>query len=167
MKKILLFSVLLLIVCAASAQTKFSVPVPTMEQKYNLAQAFMYNNVLVGINVAKSAGMTAEEYSKKCGAVFAPAWNKDMGFDQFVNTVLYHWSCLSDSLKIIEQSDEKVVFTVQHIYPQLENQGVLLGTSFEELVQHWDIVYGAIADYLNLNCKTTKVQKGVEVSITQ
>lgn len=167
MKKICLFSVLLLLVIVASAQTKFSVPVPTMGQKYNLAKAFMYNNVLVGINVAKSAGMTAEEYSKKCGAVFAPEWNKDMGFDQFVNTVLGHWSCLSDSLRIIEQSDEKVVFTVQHIYPQLENQGVMFGTSFEEIVQHWDIVYGAIADYLNLNCKTTKVQKGVEISISR
>jgi hypothetical protein len=138
-----------------------------MEQKYNLAKNFMFNNVLVGINVAKSAGMTVEEYGKKCGAVFAPAWNKDMGFDQFVNTVLGHWSRLSDSVQIVEQSVDKVVFTSSEVYPALEKQGVMLGTSFEELVQFWDIVYGGIADYLNLNCKTTKVQKGIEVSITR
>ena len=167
MKKICLFSLFLLLAYMASAQTQFSVPEPTIEQKYSLAKAFMYNNVLAGINAAKGGGMTAEEYSKKCGAAFAPAWNKDMGFDQFVNAVLSHWSRLSDSVQIAEQSGDKVVFTASSVYPQLEKQGVMFGTSFEELVQHWDIVYGAIANYLNLNCRTTKVQKGVQVSITR
>jgi len=54
-----------------------------------------------------------------------------MGFEQFVNTLLwrttllYHWSCLSDSVNIVEQSGEKVVFVASPIYPQLENQGAL------------------------------------------
>ena len=166
MKKIFLFSLLFSIVCAASAQTKFTVPVPTLEQKYNLAKAFMYNNILIGINVAKSAGMTVEEYAKKCGA-FTGGWDKEMGFEQFANIVLRQWSCLSDSVQIVEQSGDRVVFTVSSVYPPLEKQGVIYGTSYEELVQWLDIVYGGIADYLNLNCNTKKVQKGIEVKITK
>jgi hypothetical protein len=118
MKKIFLFSLLFSIVCAASAQTKFTVPVPTLEQKYNLAKAFMYNNVLIGINVAKSVGMTVEEYAKKCRAF--TGWDKEMGFERFVNNVLRQWSCLSDSVQIVEQSGDKVVFTVSSVYPPLE-----------------------------------------------
>ena len=166
MKKILLFSVSLLIVLATSAQTKFSVPVPTLEQKYNLAKAFMYNNVLIGINVAKSVDMTVEEYAKKCGA-FTAGWDKEMGFEQFANIVLRQWSCLSDSVQIVEQSGDKLVFTVSSLYSPLEKQGVIYGTSYEEFVQWSDIVYGGIADYLNLNCKTKKLLKGIEVQITK
>jgi len=63
MKKLYLLSIVIFIACAANAQTEFSVPTPTLEQKYNLAKAFMYNTNLAEINVVKSVGMTVEEFN--------------------------------------------------------------------------------------------------------
>jgi len=167
MKKVLLFLTMVFLVCAASAQTKFSIPVPTLEQKYNLAKVFMYNNVLAAINVAKSAGMTVEEFAKKEAELYK--WNEDMGYEQFVNTVLYQYSCLSDSIKIVDQSVEKVVFAVRNIYPQLQNQGVFLGVTFDEFVQWTDAMYSVIANNIKLKptCNAKKIQGGMEISISR
>jgi hypothetical protein len=167
MKRIFLVSILLSLVCAANAQTTFSVPSPTLDEKYSLAKNFMYNNILTAVAVTKNAGMTAEELGKKCGEIYAPAWDAETGFNEFVNAVIYHYSCLSDNLQIIEQSKKKVVLIASPIYPILENRGVFFGTSIEELVVFLNSVYSEIANHFNLNCNMTWVEEGLKIVMTQ
>jgi hypothetical protein len=165
MKKIFLFSLLLSIVLASNAQTKFSVPVPNMEQKYNRTRALLYNNILALINIAKSDGMTADELGKRAGDVFI--WDEDTTFEQFVNFSLSSWAFMSDSVRIIEQSNEKVVFTFPHVYPALERQGALVGSSLEDLIAYFDAMMGAIAKTLNLSCDITWGVEGMKTEITK
>ena len=167
MKKICLLTILLFAVCAANAQTEISVPTPTLQQKYNIARNFMYNSMLAAISVAKNEGLTVEEYGKKCGEVFATAWNAEMGFTQFANNMLNIFSRLSDSIKIVEQSEGKIVFISSPIYPGLERQGILFGTSLKELIVYNDMVYSEIAKRLNLKCNVKLVEEGLQVEITQ
>lgn len=167
MKKVFLFTTMLFIVCAANAQTEFSVPTPSPEQKYNLARAWWYNTLLTSISVAKDKGMTVEEFSKKSGEIYAAYWDAETGFNQFTNNMLYYMSCVSDSIKIVEQSEAKVVFISSPIYPQLENQGILFGSSLEEVVLYFDLVYSKIANHLNLNCNVTLVDEGLQFEISQ
>ena len=167
MKKVFLFTTMLFIVCAVNAQTEFTVPKPTPEQKYNLARGWWYNTLLTSMSVAKDAGMTVEQFSKKSGEIYAELWDAEMGFTQFTNNMLYYMSCVSDSIKIVKQSEEKVVFISSPIYPPLENQGTLFGSSLEEVVLCFDLVYSEIADHLNLNCNVTLVEEGLQFEISQ
>jgi hypothetical protein len=167
MKKIALLTILLFAVCAANAQSEFTVPTPTPEQKYNLARAWWYNTLLTSMSVAKDAGMTVEEFGKKSGEIYATWWDAEMGFTKFTNNMLYHMSCVSDSIKIVEQSEVKVVFISSPIYPPLKNQGILFGSSLEEVVLCFDLIYSEIANHLNLNCNVTLVEGGLQFEISQ
>ncbi len=114
MKKLFLITIVLSFVCAANAQTVFSVPTPTAENRStDQTRALLYNNILALITVAKDDGITAEELGRKLGKKFP--WDENSTFEQLVNFMLFSWACMSDSVKIIEQSNEKVVITVPHI----------------------------------------------------
>jgi len=167
MKKISLLSLALFLVCAANAQTKFSVPARTLQQMYNGTRNLMYNYIISSINLAKSDGMTVEEFGKKSGAVFIPLWDEKTGFEQFVNYMLGYWANLSDSVQIIEQSNEKVVITVPHIYPWFENQGVVVGVSLEDLIVFVNEVHRVIANHFDLGFDLTWGEEGLKTVITQ
>ena len=125
MKKICSLSIVLFIVCLVNAQTEFSVPTLTEQQRYNTTRNLLYNNILALITVAKSDGMTAEELGKRLGEKFP--WDEDATFEQLANFMIRSCECMFNGVKIIEQSNEKLVFTAPHIYPNLENQGVIYG----------------------------------------
>ena len=167
MKKLFLISIVLFLVCAIKAQTTFSVPTPTMEQKYNMSTALLYNNILALITIAKSDGVTAEELGKKGGEVFAPLWDEDTEFEGFVNFSLTSWAHLAENVQIIEQSNEKVVITAQHIYPQLEDQGVFVGSSIQDLIAYFDAMMSEIANHFDLSCDMTWAEEELNIEITQ
>ena len=77
MKRLLLISIVLSLVCAANAQTTFSVPTPTLEEKNNMNEMLMHNNILALITVAKNERITAEELGKKAAAVVFPYWDEN------------------------------------------------------------------------------------------
>ena len=165
MKKLCLISIAIFLLCAAHAQTKFTVPAPHLEQKYNVTRMLMYNNILGLITVAKRDGMAAEELGKKTGEI--AAWDENTGFDQFVRFILFSQACLSDSVQIVEQSSEKVLITVPHIYPRLENQDVIYGSSLEDLIAYLNAMMGEIASRLDLTCEMTWGGEGFKIEIAQ
>ena len=77
MKKLFLISIALVLVCVVNAQTEFSIPTPTLQQKYDNTRWLMNNYIISCISVAKSDGMTAEEFGKKGGEVFIPYWDEN------------------------------------------------------------------------------------------
>ena len=99
MKKLFLLSIVLSLVCATYAQTTFTVPTPTAEQKYNTTRALLYNNILALITVAKDDGITAEELGRKLGKKFP--WDENSTFEQLVNFMLNSMAFMSDVFKII------------------------------------------------------------------
>lgn len=165
MKKLYLISILLILVCAANAQTTFTVPTPTMDQKYNVTKDLLYNNILSLLAVAKSEGLTAEKLGTEIG--YRIRWGEDAGFEQFVNFTLFSWACFSDSVKILEQSSEKVVISVPHIYPTLEDQRVLYGTSIINLIAYFDAMMGEIARPLGIRNEITWGEEGMKIEIAQ
>ena len=167
MKRIFLISFALFLVCVVNAQTESSAPTPTMDEKYSLAKNFMYNVMLSTITVTRNEGMTAEELGKKCGELYTPAWDTETGFDEFANALMYHYSCLSNNIQIVEQSKEKVVFIASPLYPNLENRGALFGASLEELIVYINAVYSEIANHFSLNCNMTWVEEGLKIEIAQ
>jgi hypothetical protein len=167
MKKLFLLSIVLSLVCAINAQTTFTVPTPTMEQKLNTSRDIKNNYILACINAAKSSGMTAEEFGMKCGEAFIPAWDKDTGFDQIVNFSLYYWTCLVDDVQIIEQSNEKVVITIPHLDLRLEEQGVLFGVSLEDFITYIIAASKTTFGHFDVGSEMTRGEEGYRIVYTR
>jgi len=166
MKKVFLISTMLFLVCTVNAQTEFSVPTPTMDQKFNMAKMLYNNTVLSLITVAKSEGITAEEFGKKCGAVFIPIWDENGGFEPFVKFLLNRLACEADGVKIIDQSDEKLVITVSSLFKPLEDQGVLFGSSLEEYTAFLNAVHHEIAVHYGHSFEMISGEEGYRIVIT-
>jgi|GEM_PF-5105944 len=166
MKKLFLLSIVLSIVCATHAQTEYSVAAPTMEEKFNMTKLVMNNTFLAHITVAKNAGMTAEEFGRKCGAVFIPVWDENGGYEPFVKFILYDWACTADDVQIIEQSDEKLDVMVSSFYQPVEEQGVLFGSSIEDFTAYFNGVMNEIAEHYNQSFEMTREEEGYRVVIT-
>jgi hypothetical protein len=167
MKKVILFSTMLFIVCAVNAQTKFSVPTPTMEQKYNTTKSLLNNTILGLITVAKSEGMTAEELGKKCGELAFPYWDENSEYEQLVNFEINWLACSADGVQIIEQSSEKVIITVSSLYRQIEEQGVLFDSSVEDYTAFFNAIMSAIAVHLGYSFEMTRGEEGYRIVITK
>ena len=167
MKKLFLLSILLSIVCTTHAQTKYTVPALTMEQKLNTARQIKNNYILSCINAAKSSGMTVEEFGTKCGDAFIPAWDEDTGFEQIVNFSLYYWTGLADDVQIIEQSNNKVVLIVPHFDPRLEEQGVLFGVSLEEFITYLNATNKRVCNHFDVSSDMIWGEEGLKIVYTQ
>jgi hypothetical protein len=167
MKKLFLLSMVLSLVCATYAQTKFSVPTPTMEQKLNESRNLKNNYISACINAAKSSGMTVEEFGMKCGEAFIPAWDEDTGFEQIVNFSLNYWTWLAEDVQIIEQSNEKVVISIPHLDSRLEEQGVLFGVSLEEFITYNNAVSKTVFSHFNVGSDMTRGEDGYTVVFTR
>ena len=167
MKILFLVSIVLSFVCATHAQTEFSIPTPTLQQKYDNTRWLMNNYILACISVAKSDGMTAEEYGRKGGEVFVPLWDENTEFEQVVNYMLDYWAWLADDVQIIEQSDKKVIITVPHIYPWLEDQGVIVGVSLEEFIAYMNTAHKILFNHFDVGFDLTKEEEGFKTVITQ
>ena len=166
MKKICLLSVVLSIVCAVHAQTKFTIPTPTMEEKANMNKVLMNNNILALITVAKNEGTTAEELGKKSGAMFGTAWDENGGYEPFINFILYSWACLAENVKIIEQTNEKLVVIISSLYKPLEEQGILFGSSVEDYTSFFNAMLSEIAVHLGHSLEMTKGEGGYRIVFT-
>ena len=167
MKRFFLISILLSLVCVTYAQTEFTVPTRTLQQKHNASRMIMNHSIASCINVAKSKGMTAEEFGKKCGEAFIPVWDENTDFEQCVNWMLFFWTNLSDDAPIVEQSNEKVVITVPHIYPVLENQDDFLGVSLEEYIAYQKAAHVALFNHFDVGFDLTKEEEGYKTVITK
>lgn len=166
MKKLFLLSIFFSFVCVTYAQTEFSVPTPTMEEKYNMTKMLMNNNILGLITAAKNEGMSAEELGKKSAAAFIPYWKENGDFKQFVNFALNAWACSADGVQIIEQSKKKLVVMVSSMYQSLEDQGVLFGSSVDDYTAFFNAMMSEIASHFDKSYKMTWEEDGYKIVIT-
>jgi hypothetical protein len=165
MKKLTVIILTVLLSSAISAQSLFSVPELTDLQKLQVARSLCYNNILMGINFAKSQGKSLEEYAKYCGDQFKMPSNQELGFKQFVDDHLFTFVAMSENVLILSQSENKIVFRTSQIYPALETQGPFWNVSFEEMMKWLEIVYIKISDYHGLSYGMKITDEGVEITI--
>ena len=167
MKKLCLLAIALCTVCATHAQTEFSVPDLTIEEKFDAAKAHMYRHICSAIVEAKAGGMTPEEFGKKLGRQWIPVWDNNPEFEQLVNFSIWSWAALSDEVKILEQSTEKVVVLVPSLSREMEEAPILESFSIEDLVAYFDGMMSEIATHLGFSMKMTWGDQGMKAVITR
>lgn len=115
MKKLLSITICLLFIGSVFAQEKFVVPERTPEQKHRRTTYMLWSWYSAGINFANSQGVSAYDYGKYVGTLFAKGWNKENGFDGFVNGMIFNYENMrfatTDEITIKENDDGSVVVT--------------------------------------------------------
>jgi len=167
MKKICLLSIALFLVCTVNAQTEFTVPTPTYEEKYNTVKPLMFNTLLSLITVTKNDEITAEELGKKAAVLAFPYWDENSEYDQFVNFSINWFACIGEDVKLIEQSNEKIVIMVSSIYKRLEDEGSVFGTSVEEYTAFLNAIMSEIAAHIGYSFEQTWGEEGYRIVITK
>ena len=167
MKKLCLLAIALCTVCATHAQTEFSIPDLTIEEKLDGTKTMMYRNICIVIVEAKTGGMTPEEFGKKVGRHWVPAWGDNPTFEQFVSFSILNWSVQSDEVKILEKSADKVVILVPSLSRELEEAPILESFSIEDVVAYFDGLMGEVATQLGFSMKMTWGDEGMKAVITR
>ena len=74
---------------------------------------------------------------------------------------------MSDELKILEQSADKVVYLVPSLSKELEEAPILESFSIEDLVAYFDGMMSEIATHLDFSMKMTWGDQGMKAVITR
>lgn len=152
MKKLLSISICLLFIGSVFAQEKFVVPERTPEQKHRRATLMFWSWYGAGINFAKSQGVSAYDYGKYVGTLYAIGWNKENGLDGFVNGMIFNWKNMkfdADGEIVVKENDDgSVVVTypaiiIKSYFPE-ENPYA----SYKESIDCFRGTMEEIGDYL-------------------
>jgi len=123
--------------------------VPVADRYLNMVgqiNSFLLNS----INYAKSMGKTVEDIANFTGDQFKTSWNKANGYNGFVNGVKYNWVCFvpNGELKVLEQDDNHIKFSMKNIFPYLKNNSPLYNVTYDEYLTFIKITHSKIAEYL-------------------
>jgi len=165
MKKLLLLSVTFIFSGAILAQTLFTVPEFSDTKKNQHLQFLTKYDVTIGIDFAKSAGKTVEEYASFAGDIHKLTWNRETNFEAFVNGIIFNLTVLAEKVEILNQSAEKVSIKVINFYDGLKNNGTFNNVSYKEYIKYWNVVLSQIADYLNYSGKIEIVEGDILVTL--
>ena len=167
MKKLFWLAIALCTVCAVHAQTEFSVPDLTLQEKNDGIKILMNRNFSSFILVAKEEGRSAEELGRKIGKLYAPLWDKSTTFEDFVGFNLWAWATMMDEVKILEQSADKVVVLVPSLDKELEESPIMEGFSIENLVGFYDGMMQEVATHLGFSEKMSWGDNGMTAEISR
>jgi hypothetical protein len=153
MKKILLALACIVLAASINAQSRYAVPVRTVDEKHqNLVSQLWIAGFGGGVNFAKAHGATPYEYGAYLGKLFAPGWGAPNNFDALVNGWLLN---LEDSrvagdpaLVVKENQDGSVSITASeqmfHKYFSDGNEII----SFTDYLDCLRGIFTEIGDYL-------------------
>lgn len=125
------------------------------------------NFILGSINYAKSLGKTAEDVGSFTGEMFKTRWNKDLGYNGFASGTISNWGSVvpSDAVKILEQDDNHVIFTVNKFIPALKSTGQLYNVTYDDYLTFYRKVFEKFADHMGSTYKQENTKDGVLITI--
>lgn len=171
MKKLVSISIGLVFILNAFGQDKFNVPERTPEQKHQRTLSQFWTFYAAGINFAKSQNISPYEYGTYVGKLFALSWNKENGFEGFVNGMIFNWENFrtdADGEIIIKEKDDGTVIVK---YPLAAWKKFLPEgnpyASFQESLECLKGVIEPIAEYMGCSCTQEVVEELIIYTITK
>lgn len=158
MKKLLCLLLPLLFIGSLNAQDRFIVPERTPDQKHQRTLYQSWSVYAAGINFAKSQNVSAYDYGKYVGSLFAQSWNKESGLDGFVRGMIFNyenWRIEADGkIVIIENDDGSVVIKYPAIMLKKYFPEGNPYASFQEALDCFRGILENIGDYMG--CTATQ-----------
>ena len=165
MKKFALLIIAILFARASSAQNQFTVPERTAEKQYPRVTWIIHYDLNVALSYVKSTGETVEEYAKYAGNLYKQTWQKEEGFEGFVNGTLLNLTDLSGNVEILNQSDKKITIKATGFYKYLQDKGTNYNVTYKDYIQFFEVSHKQIAKYLNATISMKVIDDGVEVTV--
>ena len=149
MNKLLFIPVLLLVTVSVSAQETFKVPEISDAAKYTSMVGQANALIANSINYAKSQGKTMEDIARFTGEQFKTSWNKEAGYNGFVNGVLYISTCFfpKAEIGILDQTEKSITYKVVSD-PEFLRGFPLLNVSIDEYLAYLKGVITVVGEYL-------------------
>jgi hypothetical protein len=165
MKKLLSLLFCLVLMGTVIGQEKYLVPEIPVEKKLNMTYSQTWAIIAVGVDFAKSQGVTPYDYGKYIGKVFAPSWNKEAGFEGLVKGGIYSWEGFKtdeDGPMVVKEKDDGSVLLIIPIqawkkYFSEENPIA----TFEEVIDCLRAVIEEIADYMSSEVKLEITEESI------
>ncbi len=112
--------------------------------KYNIAKNHMYTFIVETISLAKSKGLSVNDYATGIGDRFATFWDKDKGVSGFIEGNVKNFQAFSSQLEILERDATNIKMK----YPK-EIKGYLTeDVSEEDFEIFFRVAMERIADYM-------------------
>ncbi len=150
MKKLIVFIAAIFLTIGLYAQQEFIVPEVPVSVKHQ-RMLFQFDAMLaVGINFAKTQGLTAAEYGSLIGEKFKYSWNKEAGFEGFVKGMLYNASCflVNPDIEITTNTTEKVTFKTRLWAASIKVNEPVYGVTYKDCMDFFNAMASKIADYM-------------------
>ncbi len=153
MKNLILFIAAIFLTMGLYAQQEFIVPEVPVAQKHRSMLSQYDGLMAVSIHYAKTQGLTAAEYGSLIGEQFKYSWNKEAGFEGFVNGWLYSAACflVDPGTEIKTNTAEKVEFKTRLWAASIKANEPVYGVTYEEVVDFFEAMVIKIADYMGAN----------------
>ncbi len=153
MKKLILFIAAIFLAIGLYAQQEFIVPEVPVAQKHQRVLSDYSTSVIVGINFAKTQGLTAFEYGSSIGEKFMYTWNKEAGFEGFVNGKLRAMSrhLVDPGIEITINTAEKVKFKCRLPHARIKVNEPVYGVTYKEFMDYHIAMFIKIGDYMGAN----------------
>jgi hypothetical protein len=167
MKKLFVIFCVSLFTTLAFSQGKYIVPTPSDLQKYQDA-AWQWNNAyIILVSHAKAMGKSAEETGSFVGDMVKATWNKEIGFDGFVNNILYIWVTFNagGTTEILEQSGSKIVFRVKDFHPEAALP--LYNVTYKEYLQFFESFLSKLAEHMSSTYIQIATEEGLVVTVAK
>lgn len=167
MKKLLVILCVSLFTTLTFAQGKFIVPTPSDLQKYQDV-AWQWNNAyILLVSQAKSMGKSAEDAGSFAGDMVKNTWNKEIGFDGFVNNILYIWVNFNagGTVEISEQSGSKVICLVKDFHPK--DALPLYNVTYKEYLQFFESFLSKLAEHMGSTYAQKDTEQGLIITMTK
>lgn len=167
MKKLIIILCVSLFATLTFAQGKFTVPTPTDSVKYQTA-AWQWNGAyIILVSYAKSLGKSVEDAGSSVGEMVKVTWNKEVGFDGFVNSMLHNWVTFTPggTVEIMNQSEDKIVCLVKGFYPPIKEALTLYNVTYQEYLKFIELYVSKLAEYMGSTYTQKDTEEGLIVTI--
>jgi len=171
MKKLLSLLFCFVLMGTVIAQDKYAIPEISVDKKLSRTYFQTWAMLAVSVDFAKSQGVMPYEYGKSIGEKFAPSWDKEAGFEGFVEGMIYNWECFkvdADGPMLVKEKDDG---TIQIIYPiQIWKKyfpEAISYATFKEVMTCMQGMLEEIADYLSSEVKLKLTDESIIYEISK
>jgi hypothetical protein len=128
---------------------------------YKQPEIFLINS----LNYAKSLGKSVDEFAQFTGEQFKSGWNNE----NFSSGVLSNWKSWtpSEQFKILEQDEDHLIFTADHVFSNLKMNGSMFNVSYDDYISFLKSVFEKISEDLNVGYNQETTPDGVRITVAK
>ncbi len=169
MKKIITVTFVSLTTLLGFSQLNFKAPELTDQQKFRIASLNWNSSLLLQISFGKSLGRSVEDIAAFNGDQLKTAWNRQGGYNGFVNSILYTMVSLAPygTVEITDQNDNRLVYKVTGLYSELREGGSIYGVTWDEYIKFLEITFSKVATYMGTGYSQKDTDEGLIVTVSK